>query len=73
MKFLKPVVITGYGVITPIGNNIQSFTNNLFLGKSGIGSITKFDASKFRTQFACEVKNYQPEDFFEKKEVRKYD
>lgn len=73
MKFLKPVVITGYGVITPIGNNIQSFTNNLFLGKSGIGSITKFDASKFRTQFACEVKNYQPEDFFEKKEIKKYD
>ncbi len=73
MKFLKPVVITGYGVITPIGNNIQSFTNNLFLGKSGIGSITKFDASKFRTQFACEVENYQPEDFFEKKEIKKYD
>lgn len=73
MKFLKPVVITGYGVITPIGNNIQSFTNNLFLGKSGIGLITKFDTSKFRTQFACEVKNYQAEDFFEKKEIKKYD
>ena len=73
MLFPKPVVITGYGVIAPIGNDIQSFTNNLFLGKSGIGPITKFDASAFRTHFACEVKDYQPENYFEKKEVRKYD
>ena len=73
MIFPKPVVITGYGVIAPIGNNIQIFTQNLFEGVSGAGTITKFDTSAFRTSFACEIKDYQPENYFEKKEIRKYD
>jgi 3-oxoacyl-[acyl-carrier-protein] synthase II len=69
----KNVVVTAYGAITPIGNNISNFSKNLFAGNSGAAAITHFDASAFDTKFACEVKNYNPLDFFDKKELRKYD
>lgn len=70
---MKRAVITGLGAITPIGNNVREFWENSLAGKSGAGPITKFDASKFKTQFACEVKDFNPEDYMERKEVRKYD
>ncbi|MCT4600328.1 MAG: beta-ketoacyl-ACP synthase II [Marinifilaceae bacterium] len=70
---LKRVVITGLGTINPIGNNISEFWDSLKNGVSGAAPITRFDASKFRTQFACEVKNYDPKAFFDRKEVRKLD
>ncbi len=70
---LKRVVITGLGTINPLGNNVPEFWDNLIKGVSGAGPITRFDASKFRTQFACEVKNYVPTDHFDRKEVRKMD
>jgi len=69
----RRVVVTGIGAITPIGNNINDFWNNLIAGVSGADMITHFDASKFKTQFACEVKNYDETNFFDKKEARKYD
>ena len=70
---LKRVVITGLGTINPLGHNVPEFWDNLIKGVSGAGPITRFDASKFRTQFACEVKNYEPTEYFDKKEVRKMD
>lgn len=70
---LKRVVITGLGTINPLGNNVQEFWDNLLKGVSGAGPITRFDVSNFRTQFACEVKNYDPTQYFDKKEVRKMD
>ncbi len=70
---LKRVVVTGLGAITPIGNNVPEFWNNLIQGKNGAGPITLFDTSLFKTRFACEVKNYHHEDFFDKKEVKKLD
>lgn len=70
---LKRVVVTGLGALTPIGNTIPEFWNNLTVGVSGAGHITHFDASKFKTRFACEVKNFDPLNFFERKEVRKFD
>lgn len=70
---LKRVVVTGLGAITPLGNNLQDYWNGLVNGVSGAAPITQFDASKFKTQFACEVKNYNPEDYFDRKEVRKLD
>lgn len=70
---LKRVVVTGLGAITPIGNSVSEFWDSLLKGVSGAGPITLFDASKFKTQFACEVKNFDPLKYFEKKEVRKYD
>lgn len=70
---LKRVVVTGLGCVTPLGNNVQDFWENLSNGVSGADLITRFDASKFKTQFACEVKNFKPEEFFGKKEVRKID
>jgi 3-oxoacyl-[acyl-carrier-protein] synthase II len=70
---LKRVVVTGLGAITPIGNNIPSFWENLINGKSGAAPIKKFDASKFKTQFACEIKDYDPEKYFDRKEARKLD
>lgn len=69
----KRVVITGLGTINPLGNNVSEFWDNLINGVSGAGPITRFDASNFRTQFACEVKNYEPTNYFDKKEVRKMD
>src|SRR3982751_3240693 len=70
---MKRVVVTGMGAITPLGNSVTEFWSNILAGKSGAGAITKFDSSKFKTQFACEVKNFHPEDFIDKKEIRKYD
>ncbi|MGL5682260.1 MAG: beta-ketoacyl-ACP synthase II [Marinifilaceae bacterium] len=69
----KRVVITGLGTINPLGHNVTEFWDNLIKGVSGAGPITRFDASKFRTQFACEVKDYNPTEFFDRKEVRKMD
>ncbi len=70
---LKRVVVTGLGAITPIGNNVPDFWNNLLNGVSGAAAITRFDASKFKTQFACEVKGFNPEDYLDRKEARKLD
>lgn len=70
---LKRVVVTGLGAITPIGNTVKDFWEGLIKGKNGVGTITRFDSSLFKTRFACEVKGYDPLDFFEKKDVRKYD
>ncbi len=70
---LRRVVVTGLGALTPIGNNIQEFWDGLINGVSGAAPITYFDASKFRTKFACEVKNFNVEDFIDRKEARKMD
>ena len=70
---LRRVVVTGLGALTPIGNSVTEYWNGLINGISGAGPITRFDASKFKTQFACEVKNFNAEDYFDRKEVRKYD
>lgn len=70
---LKRVVVTGLGGITPLGNNVNDYWNNLINGVSGAAPITRFDASKFKTRFACEVKGFNPEDYFDKKEARKLD
>jgi 3-oxoacyl-[acyl-carrier-protein] synthase II len=70
---LKRVVITGLGAITPIGNNLQDYWNGLLGGVSGADRITLFDASKFRTQFACEVKGFDPVAYLDRKEARKVD
>jgi len=70
---LKRVVVTGLGALTPIGNNISEFWDGLVSGKSGAAEIKQFDASKFKTQFACEVKNFNVEDFMDRKEARKLD
>ncbi|MDQ7816021.1 MAG: beta-ketoacyl-ACP synthase II [Melioribacteraceae bacterium] len=69
----KRVVITGLGAVTPIGNNIQEFWDSLVAGKSGAGLITRFDASSFPTQFACEVKNFDPLIYIDKKEAKRMD
>ena len=69
----KRVVITGMGALTPIGNNVSAFKQNLFAGKSGAGPITKFDASAFKTRFACEVKDFNPADFLDRGTIRKTD
>lgn len=70
---LKRVVVTGLGALTPLGNNVSEYWNGLSNGVSGAAPITRFDASKFKTQFACEVKGYNPEDYFDRKEARKMD
>ncbi len=70
---LKRVVVTGLGALTPLGNNVKDYWNNLVNGVSGAAPITRFDASKFKTQFACEVKNFDPLDYLDRKEVRKMD
>ncbi len=70
---LRRVVVTGLGALTPIGNNIQEYWNGLINGVSGAAPITYFDASKFKTQFACELKNFNVEDFIERKEARTMD
>ena len=70
---LKRVVVTGLGALTPIGNNVNETWDNALAGKSGAGPITLFDAELFKTQFACEVKNFDPSEHFERKEARKLD
>src|SRR3954453_16072893 len=70
---MKRVVVTGLGALTPIGNNVNDFWSNALTGKNGVGPITHFDASKFKTRFACEIKNYKPLNFFEKADIKKYD
>lgn len=69
----RRVVITGIGTINPLGNNIEEYFTNLEKGVSGAGPITHFDASNFKTKFACELKGYNPTDYFDRKELRKYD
>ena len=70
---LKRVVVTGLGAITPVGNTVPEFWENIVNGVSGAGPITHFDASKFKTQFACEVKGFNANDFIDRKEARKMD
>lgn len=70
---LKRVVVTGLGALTPIGNTVAEYWEGLKSGKSGCAPITYFDTEKFKTKFACELKNYNPEDYFDRKEVRKLD
>ena len=72
---MKPrrVVITGLGALTPIGNTLTTYWEGLLSGTSGAGPITYFDPSLFKTQFACELKNFNPLDYFDRKESRKYD
>ncbi|MDZ4808314.1 MAG: beta-ketoacyl-ACP synthase II [Bacteroidota bacterium] len=70
---LKRVVVTGMGALTPLGNNIDDYWEGLINGVSGADNITLFDASKFRTKFACEIKGFDPTAFLEKKEARKID
>lgn len=70
---LKRVVVTGLGTVNPIGNNIQEFWNNLEQGVSGCELITSFDTTKFKTKFACQVKNFDPTNFLDRKEARKLD
>lgn len=70
---LKRVVVTGIGALTPLGSNLTEYWNGLINGVSGAGMITQFDASKFRTKFACEVKDFDPTQFLDRKEARKID
>lgn len=70
---MKRVVVTGMGALTPLGNDVISFWNGLKSGQCGAGSITKFDASDFKTRFACELKNFDLEEYFDRKTVRKND
>lgn len=69
----RRVVITGMGAITPIGNNLDEYWNGLLIGKNGAAPITKFDAAGFNTQFACEVKNFDPKDFIDVKAIKRMD
>lgn len=69
----KRVVVTGLGALTPIGNSVETFWSNAIAGKSGAAEITKFDASKFKTRFACEVKDFEIEKYLDRKEARKLD
>ena len=69
----KRVVITGMGAITPIGKNLKDYQDSLFAGISGCQNIVSFDTTHFKTKFACEVKNYDPLDYFDRKESRKMD
>lgn len=70
---LKRVVVTGLGAVTPLGNNVPELWDNLLKGVSGAAPITRFDTTQFKTQFACEVKNFDATKYFDRKEVRKLD
>ena len=70
---LKRVVVTGLGALTPIGNNVNEYWDNLISGKSGAAPITYFDTEKFKTKFACELKEFNVLDFLDRKEARKMD
>ena len=69
----RRIVVTGIGALTPIGNNVETYWNNLINGVSGADMITQFDASKFKTRFACEIKGFDPTEFMDRKEARKLD
>ena len=69
----RRVVVTGMGAITPIGIGVDEFWKGLLEGRNGVGLITKFDTSKFDTKFAAEVKNFNPEDYLDKKSVKRMD
>lgn len=69
----KRVVVTGIGAVTPLGNNAGEFWNNIVAGKSGAAPLTKFNAEKFKTHFACEVKDFRAEEYLDKKELRSFD
>ena len=69
----RRVVITGMGAITPIGNNLKDFWEGMLQGKNGVGLITKFDTTNFETKFAAEVKNFKPEDYLDKKSIKRLD
>ncbi|MGX9986582.1 beta-ketoacyl-ACP synthase II [Chryseobacterium sp. POL2] len=70
---LKRVVVTGFGAITPVGNNAKEYWDSLVKGESGAAPITLFDSTNFKTKFACEVKNFDPLNYFDKKEAKKMD
>ncbi|MDD3877359.1 MAG: beta-ketoacyl-ACP synthase II [Bacteroidales bacterium] len=70
---IRRVVVTGMGALTPIGNSLPEYWNSLLKGVSGSAPITKYDASNFKTQFACELKNFDASTFFDRKEIRKHD
>ncbi len=70
---LRRVAVTGLGALTPLGNTLKDYWEGLVSGRSGAAPITRFDASKFKTRFACEVKGFNPEDFLDRKEARKMD
>ncbi|MCK5134727.1 MAG: beta-ketoacyl-ACP synthase II [Bacteroidales bacterium] len=70
---MRRIVVTGLGAFTPLGKNLQDFWDALVKGESGSELITRFDTEKFKTKFACEVKNYNPLDYFDRKEARKLD
>ena len=67
------VVVTGLGAITPLGNSVNEFWENIVAGKSGAGTLTKFDTTKFKTHFGCEVKDFDATEYIDKKELKKYD
>jgi 3-oxoacyl-[acyl-carrier-protein] synthase II len=69
----KRVVVTGLGAITPVGNTVKDFWSGLISGKNGVGPITHFDSTKYKTRFAAEVKDFDPLNYFDRKDVRKYD
>jgi len=70
---LKRVVVTGLGALTPIGNNIEEYWNALINGVSGAAPVTYYDAAKFKTRFACELKDFKVTDFIDRKEARRMD
>ena len=70
---MKRVVITGLGALTPIGNNVQAFVKSLWAGTSGAAPITRFNAERFRTKFACELKDYDVKPLLDKKEIKNSD
>ncbi|WP_306420289.1 beta-ketoacyl synthase N-terminal-like domain-containing protein, partial [Nitrosococcus oceani] len=70
---LKRVVVTGMGALTPIGNTLDAYWEGLKNGKSGSAPVTYYDTEKFKVKFACELKNYDPENYFDRKEARKLD
>ncbi|MGI8637933.1 MAG: beta-ketoacyl-[acyl-carrier-protein] synthase family protein, partial [Segetibacter sp.] len=70
---MKRVVVTGMGAITPLGNSVNEFWQNIVAGKSGAAPFTKFDTSKFKTTFGCEVKDFDAGEYIDKKEIKRYD
>ena len=70
---MKRVVVTGMGALTPVGNNVNEYWQAMLNGTSGASPITRFDAGKFKTRFACELKNFNPSDHLDKAETRRND